>query len=152
MIASWVTYASLNFVVTRMSFCCSVTQSWRFLSRPDSHSCLEKMLMQSILLCILPGSLISEVSKRHLAELCQEIIWALPSEIMPSEQQLQDEESLLHSQGCKWPWISGNSPLMPQQSMVPSPLQSCFLGRKSMLTVCWSLPWCCAGVCRKLCF
>lgn len=76
---------------------------------------------------------------KHLAELCQEIMWALPSEIMPNE-------------GCKWPWISGNSLLMPQQGMMQSPLQSCFLGKKSMLTMHWSLLWCSAGVCRKLCF
>lgn len=85
MIWSWITYASWKFFVTQMLFCCSVTQSWRFVSQPDSHSCPEKMLTQSILLCILPASVISEVSKRQLAELCQEIIWALPSEIMPSE-------------------------------------------------------------------
>lgn len=51
------------------------------------------MLIQSILPSVLPASLISELSKRHLAELCQEIIRALPREIMPSEQQLQDKES-----------------------------------------------------------
>lgn len=70
-----------------------VTQPWRFFSQPDSHSCPEEMLIQSILLCVLPASLISELNKRHLAELCQEIIRALPREIMPSEQQLQDKES-----------------------------------------------------------
>lgn len=76
---------------------------------------------------------------KHLAELCQEIMQALPSEIMPSE-------------GCKWPWISGNSLLVPQQSMVQSPLQNCFVGKKSMLKMHRSLLWCSAGVCRKMCF
>lgn len=106
-----------------------VTQPRRFVSQPDSRSCPEEMLIQSILPSVLPASLISELSKRHLAELCQEIIRALPREIMPSSSNFRTR-SLLHSQGCKWPWIAGNSPSMPQQGMMQPPLQSCFLVRK----------------------
>lgn len=70
---------------------------------------------------------------KHLAELCQEIMWALPSEIMPSE-------------GCKWPWISGNSLFMPQQNMVVSS-PKLFIGEEkyvnnaliSPVMVCWGL-------------
>lgn len=67
---------------------------------------------------------------KHLAELCQEIMWALPSELMPSE-------------GWKRPWISGNSLLMPAAKYaVSSP--KLFPGEEnnaliSPLVLCWDL-------------
>lgn len=112
-----------------------LTWFWTFVSQPDTQSWKN---VDAVHPALCPLSL-SYFWIKHLAELCQEIMWALPREIVPSE-------------GCKWPWISGNSLLMPKQSMVQSPLQSCFVGKKSILTMYWSLLWCCGGVCRKMCF
>lgn len=80
----WPTYVSWKFGVTRIFFCCRYTVLRFYFSARLTKPFWENI--NSVHPSLYPpGSLVSEVSKRHLAELCQELIQLLPPETMPSE-------------------------------------------------------------------